>query len=215
MGFLNWLISILTRNSRHKKRAPERHVHINCFNPLTSEISKFQLNSNTATYSELENFCFNIEFIKNVYCLYFCSFSIEIVWHMSPLLLLITCYVSENSQFGIWNLSPALIIHFILTNRSIGKNDNTPCQNITCMRLWRDFYGVLFDTSKIQFSQKWNERRSKSFEYFKYFQFLNYFRKFWNLKKSLWWTILVYWWLERGSWSSFLPYRNYLCKNPR
>ena len=113
----------------------------------------------------------------------FCSFSIEIVWHMSPLLLLITCYVSENSQFGIWNLSPALIIHFILTNRSIGKNDNTPCQNITCMRLWRDFYGVLFDTSKIQFSQKWNERRSKSFEYFKYFQFLNFFRKFWNLKK--------------------------------
>ena len=115
-----------------------------------------------------------------MYCLYFCSFSIEIVWHMSPLLLLITCYVSENSQFGIWNLSPALIIHFILTNRSIGKNDNTPCQNITCMRLWRDFYGVLFDTSKIQFSQKWNERRSKSFEYFKYFQFLNFF---WEILK--------------------------------
>ena len=127
-----------------------------------------------------------------VYCLYFCSFSIEIVWHMSPLLLLITCYVSENSQFGIWNLSPALIIHFILTNRSIGKNDNTPCQNITCMRLWRDFYGVLFDTSKIQFSQKWNERRSKSFEYFNFiFNFWVFFSEILKLQKSLWWTILV------------------------
>ena len=121
-----------------------------------------------------------------MYCLYFCSFSIEIVWHMSPLLLLITCSVSENSQFGIWNLSPALIILFILTNRSIGKNDNTPCQNITCMRLWRDFYGVLFDTSKIQFSQKWNERRSKSFEYLKFFLIFDFFGNFffWNFEKK-------------------------------